>query len=314
MSETGREKIDWKRIDLNLLIVFFHLYQTRSVSVAAEKSFVSQSAMSHSLSKLRTLCGDRLFERKGHQMVPTERAAELYPTVEQILNLVQFNVLPTEQFLAKNYRGICKIGLTDYAEFIFAPTIYDAIVSQAPGAKVSFINVNRHNYRSVSEQENLDIIIGSIPDLEQQFSAQKLYTEKHVCIYDSSLVKVGELDIETFASLPHCLVSPEGNFTSNVDKQLESIGLSREVTAVSRNFLTIGRLVTGREMFAIVPEKMAKINLIQTNLTSAPPPVPVADFDISMIWKKQSHMSDKIHWLKDTIYEAILSSLHETTL
>ncbi len=201
MNEMGREKIDWKRIDLNLLIVFFHLYQTRSVSVAAEKCFVSQSAMSHSLSKLRTLCDDRLFERKNHQMVPTERASELYPTVEQILNLVQFNVLPAEQFLAKHYRGICKIGLTDYAEFIFAPTIYDAVVSQAPEAKISFINVNRHNYRSVSEQENLDILIGSIPDLDPQFRAQKLYTEKHVCIYDSALVKVDKLDTETFASL-----------------------------------------------------------------------------------------------------------------
>lgn len=314
MNQMGQGGLDWKRVDLNLLVIFYQLYQTRSVSIAAQKCFVSQSAMSHSLSKLRVLCGDRLFERKGHRMVPTDRASELFPTIEQILNLVEFKVLPSDQFQACDYAGTCNIGLTDYAEFIFAPTIYDAILAQAPNTRVNFINVNRHNYQSVSEQDNLDILIGSIPDLAPQFAAQTLYTEKHVCIYDHSVVQLESLDVGTFTSLPHCLVSPEGVFVSNVDKHLEAIGLSRQVKAVSRNFLTIGRLVSGRAMFAIVPEKMAHISLMQSTLRSVPPPVPVADFDIAMIWKQQASVSDKIHWLKDTIYDAISTSLGKSIL
>ncbi|USD59881.1 LysR family transcriptional regulator [Vibrio sp. SCSIO 43140] len=314
MNEMGRGKLDWKRIDLNLLIVFYHLYQTRSVSVAAQKCFVSQSAMSHSLAKLRELCGDKLFERKSHQMVPTERASELFPTVEQILSLVQHKVLPKAVFDPNEYRGVCKIGLTDYAEFIFGPVIYDAILTDAPHSKVSFVNVNRNNYKSISEQESLDMIIGSIPELDEQFDGQTLYTEKHVCIYDQSQVPIEYVDIETFVSLPHCLVSPEGAFTSNVDKHLDAVGLTRSVTAVSRNFLTIGRLVSGRAMFAIVPEKMAQISLMQPHLTAVAPPVPVADFDIALIWRKQSQLSEKAKWLKEALYEAVLTSIRESSL
>ncbi|GAK83921.1 LysR-like transcriptional regulator [Vibrio ponticus] len=43
------EDLQWRNIDLNLLVTFSYLYRYRSVSIAADKSFVSQSAMSHSL-------------------------------------------------------------------------------------------------------------------------------------------------------------------------------------------------------------------------------------------------------------------------
>ena len=309
MSEIGLGEVDWRRIDLNLLVVFYHLYQTQSVSEAAAQSYVSQSAMSHSLAKLRVLCDDPLFERKGHQMLPTERAYELFPVVEQILNLFEFKVMPKRDFQPSEYDGVCKIGLTDYAEFIFAPIIYDAVMSQAPKAKLRFINVNRDNYTKVCEQQRLDIMIGSIPDLEDSFSSQKLYTEKHVCIYDALVCQVKTLDIATFVSKPHCLVSPTGDFHSPVDKHLDAVGESRTVNAVSRNFLTIGRLVHGREMFAIVPKKMAEISLMQSALTAVAPPVPVADFDISLIWKTHSHMNHKVSWLKDSLYDAIITTL-----
>ncbi|MFA0440449.1 LysR family transcriptional regulator [Vibrio sp. 10N.286.49.C2] len=309
MIKTGLDVVDWKRVDLNLLVAFYHLYQTQSVSDAAAKSYVSQSAMSHSLSKLRVLCHDTLFERKGHKMVPTERASELFPTVQQILNLFEFKVLPKQEFLPKEYDGVCKIGLTDYAEFIFAPIIYDAVMSQAPKAKLRFINVNRDNYTQIYEQENLDIMIGSITDLDSSFSSQILYTEQHVCIYDASVCDVTTLDIATFVSKPHCLVSPNGQFHSPVDKYLDAIGEERTVKAISRNFLTIGRLVHGREMFAIVPKKMAEISLMQAALTAVPPPVPVADFDITLIWKAHLHMNHKVSWLRDALYESIVEQL-----
>ena len=46
---------NWKGIDLNLLIALQALYKTNSVSKAAERCYVSQSAMSHSLQRLRTV-------------------------------------------------------------------------------------------------------------------------------------------------------------------------------------------------------------------------------------------------------------------
>ncbi|MCJ2375787.1 LysR family transcriptional regulator [Vibrio sp. ZSDZ34] len=307
--------VDWKKVDLNLLVAFHHLFQESSVSAAAEKTYVSQSAMSHSLSKLRVLCGDRLFERQGHKMVPTDKAQQLAPIIAQVLSLVEFNVLPSSEFIAKEYRGVCRIGLTDYAEFIFAPLLYDAVLASAPHAKVSFVNVNRHNYLSVTEAEKLDIVIGSIPQLNEHFRSQKLYTEKHLCLFDAEHVNVvNDIDLALFTSTPHCLVSPDGHFETKVDEYLRLEGFNRNVTVVSRNFLTIRRLVSGRKLFAIVPRMMAQMSLINDNLNFAPPPVPVADFDISLIWANKKHESDKSQWLREVVYNAIVEEVRHRDL
>ncbi|UJF17366.1 LysR family transcriptional regulator [Vibrio sp. SS-MA-C1-2] len=286
-----------KKCDLNLLVTFYYLYKTNSVSETAKLCCLSQSAVSHSLGKLRVLTNEPLFERKKHQMIATTHAVELFPTVEKILSLFELNILPKQNFCPSDYQGVYKIGLSDYAEFIFAPQIYDALLLLSPKAKIEFVNVNRQNYNIVSEQQKLDIIIGSIPRLDEKFQQQKLYTEKHCCIFDRQRVVIDQLDIDTFCQYPHALVSPDSQFSTQVDRYLQEKGLPRDVNVISKNFLTIARLVQDRAMFAIIPRKVAEIRLFTQSLTAVEPPIPVADFDINLIWLKQDNQRDRTQWL-----------------
>ncbi|EJO3994346.1 LysR family transcriptional regulator [Vibrio vulnificus] len=299
------DEINWKNIDLNLLVVFSYLYRYRSVSVAAEKSFVSQSAMSHSLNRLRGLFDDVLFVRKGHKMEPSERAHQVAPQIHQLLSVISGELLAKQPFSPQAFDGVCRIGMTDYAEFIFAPKLYDAIRLQAPKAQVSFINVNRNNYVSLIEQEKLDVVIGSMPVLEELFEAQRLYTEKHVCLCDPLQVDVTRMNIEQFAAIEQALVSPDGQLSTQVDKLLASQGLSRRVTVASRNFLTIRNLLSHRALIAIVPERMALAQGFDDRLTSFEPPIEVADFDISLVWHSATGNSEKGMWLREVIRQQI---------
>ena len=61
-------------LDLNLLLVFDALATERSVTQAAAKIGLSQSALSNALARLRILFRDPLFERAAGQMQPTSRA------------------------------------------------------------------------------------------------------------------------------------------------------------------------------------------------------------------------------------------------
>lgn len=298
----GSEDLQWRNIDLNLLVTFSYLYRYRSVSIAAEKSFVSQSAMSHSLARLRLLLDDPLFVRKGHRMDPTEHAHHIAPTISQLLDAITHNLLTKAHFDPTNYSGVCRIGLTDYAEFIFAPAIYDSIREQAPNAQISFINVNRSNYVALTEQEKLDLVIGSMPALDDEFESHYLYTEKHVCLADPRMLALkSELTKEVFAGIEQALVSPDGSLTTQVDKKLAEHGLSRRVTVASRNFLTIRSLLKQRRLIAIVPEKMALAEGFDDHLTTFEPPVPVADFDIAMLWHTSRNSEDKNVWLRELV-------------
>ena len=61
-------------IDLNLIVAFDALAHERSVTLAAQRIGVTQSAMSHALRRLRVLLGDPLLVRGQSGMVLTPRA------------------------------------------------------------------------------------------------------------------------------------------------------------------------------------------------------------------------------------------------
>jgi DNA-binding transcriptional LysR family regulator len=64
-------------IDLNLLRIFDILYDERNVTRAAARLFLTQSAVSHALARLREVLGDPLFVRIPSGLLPTERAHQL---------------------------------------------------------------------------------------------------------------------------------------------------------------------------------------------------------------------------------------------
>ena len=66
-----------ENIDLNLLLVFKHVFDCRSVSKAAEKLGRSQSMVSYDLTKLRRHFGDPLFTKTSTGVQPTKLACEL---------------------------------------------------------------------------------------------------------------------------------------------------------------------------------------------------------------------------------------------
>ena len=67
-------KIDFTDLDGKVLRAFLTILEESSVSRAADRLGVTQSAVSHTLSKLRAVLGDPLFVRSGQGLMPTERA------------------------------------------------------------------------------------------------------------------------------------------------------------------------------------------------------------------------------------------------
>ncbi|RJG51520.1 LysR family transcriptional regulator [Motilimonas pumila] len=81
------------RVDLNLLVALSVLLKLRSVSKAADTLYLSQSAMSRTLSRLRETFDDPLFYRTPHGIRPTEKALlleqQLNHTISQLSQLFE---------------------------------------------------------------------------------------------------------------------------------------------------------------------------------------------------------------------------------
>ena len=82
-------KIDLRRIDLNLLLLFDVLMQVGSVSKAADQLGRTQSAVSHALGRLREQLGDPLLVKVGGRMQPSPYAMELVQEVRPILRSIR---------------------------------------------------------------------------------------------------------------------------------------------------------------------------------------------------------------------------------
>ena len=69
---------DLKKFDLNLLVIFECIYQHLSISKAAETLFITPSAVSQSLQRLRNQLNDPLFIRSGKGITPTTVGVNLH--------------------------------------------------------------------------------------------------------------------------------------------------------------------------------------------------------------------------------------------
>ena len=84
-----------QQLDFNLLKVFECLYQERNMSVAAKLLFISPSAVSHAIKRLRLVLNDELFTRQGQLMQPTPACQRMAP-----------QLLDTEASKSYSYGGI----------------------------------------------------------------------------------------------------------------------------------------------------------------------------------------------------------------
>ena len=87
-----------RSVDLNLLPVFEAVYEERSLSRAAVRLAMTQSAISHALNRLRAVFRDELFVRQSRGVTPTPAAGRIYPKVREALTSVRESVTDTRTF------------------------------------------------------------------------------------------------------------------------------------------------------------------------------------------------------------------------
>ena len=126
------------KIDLNLLISLQVLLEEGNVSRAAERLFITQPAMSKTLSRLRQLFDDPLFTRSSHGMRPTPRAQELAAGLGEILGDIT-QLLAGSRFDPLAFSGEITLALSEYIGVALLPALVKKLNSQAPQLSIRVI-------------------------------------------------------------------------------------------------------------------------------------------------------------------------------
>ena len=127
-----------REIDLNLLRVFDALIELRSVTRAADRLGLTQSAISHALGRLRRTVDDPLFVRQPGGLQPTARALEIAPGVRQGLTQLRGALSPLPFDPATAVRRF-RISAGSYFCALLVPDLAARARARAPGISFSIV-------------------------------------------------------------------------------------------------------------------------------------------------------------------------------
>jgi DNA-binding transcriptional LysR family regulator len=125
------------KFDLNLLVYLDALLTEKGVSKAAASVFISQSAMSLALARLRQYYGDDLLVQvAGRRMVLTSLAESLAAPVRDILLQMQSVATATANFDPSKSNRKFTIMASDYTVDVLLKRVVAQLFQKAPGIRI----------------------------------------------------------------------------------------------------------------------------------------------------------------------------------
>src|SRR5947208_2356629 len=135
--------LNLRGLDLNLLPVFEAVYEERSLSRAAERVGMTQSAVSHAMWRLRTVFRDELFARRPRGVFPTPVADKIYARLRGALGSVRDSIAERRTFDPKTSERRLFIGVSHPLGPMIAVRVHQRLARVAPGLEVGFSTRSR---------------------------------------------------------------------------------------------------------------------------------------------------------------------------
>jgi DNA-binding transcriptional LysR family regulator len=132
-------EIDLTQLDLNLLVTFEVLMTESSVTRAATRLGRTQSAVSHSLARLREQVGDPLMVKQGGRMRPSPFAEQLIEDVRPILRGIQRVLSPPQPFVPVSSERTFRAAVFDFSPALL-PATMAKIRTAAPSVLVEWLH------------------------------------------------------------------------------------------------------------------------------------------------------------------------------
>jgi DNA-binding transcriptional LysR family regulator len=305
-----------KLLDLKLLRLFDSLYNTRSVTRAAEALALSQPTVSIALGRLRQLLNDPLFVRTADGMLPTPRSDALIETVREVLKGLQRLSASATEFSPETATRRFRICMTDASHITLLPRLLSHVRAAAPGITLEASRINEDLAKNLQMGE-ADLALGYLPWLDTGFYQQTLYSQDWICLVNArhprltqpnrevSGEDIGEekgesLDgwnLATYKSEAHIGIS-SGTGYQLLDNALSSQGISRQIVLELPGFLGLSAILSTTDLVATLPRGFGETLARAAGLQVLPCPFAIPSFPVKQYWHERYHHDSANHWMR----------------
>jgi DNA-binding transcriptional LysR family regulator len=301
--------MDIRAVDLNLLKAFDALMSQRAVTRAAARIGLSQPAMSHALSRLRSLFGDDLFVRGASRMEPTARAREIAPLIGAAIEQIEAALNLRSGFDPAKSTGIFTAGMAEYAEVALVGQLARNFARQAANATLRLTPLTGTEAAEQLDRGAIDVAVAHIAALPAHLESMVLLRDPMVVLtrrghpfaVRSNLV--GANPVEAYAALGHILVSPRGDTSGAVDRFLAGIGLKRRIALLVATYLALPAALAASDLVATVPRRTARQIAATAEVEILPLPLDYSA-TVSMAWHRRATSEPAQAWFRAQLIEA----------
>ncbi len=298
-----------ERLNLNQLLTLRIMLEERNLSRAADKLFLTQSAISKQLSQLRSYFNDPLLIREGNVYWLSVKAEMLLPKLQRILSDID-SLTETSEFRPHDCRRQFRFASTDYvAQFIF-PAIAKRLTYEAPLVDVAY-ELMKPEWMGQLGKLHLDFVCLSNPTLSENVHSVPLGGDRSVCVMADNhpLAAVDSLTLDGLLDYPFVLINSGGDKDRFFDGLLEAQKLSRRVALEVPFFSASFEIVAGGDFLLIVSEHVAIKAQQRYAVTYRPLPMPTHNNCYQLCWHAIHHKDEAHAWMRNLIAEEISGAL-----
>ncbi|WP_439140884.1 LysR family transcriptional regulator [Planktotalea sp.] len=294
----------FKRLDLNLLVALDHMLELRSVSAAAEKMFMSQSAMSNALTRIRTYFDDPLLVQVGRRMELTPRAEALRPAIRDILVRVEATIDTELEFDPAGSKRIFNVLLSDYSMRILMPHVFAMAHEQKASVGFNLLPQTGTPY-TLLERGEVDLLVTPEQFTSKDHPAAMLFQDEYVVVACKRGAYADvKMDKSTFEAASHVAMVPPNNAGAVESEILGVAGITRKVDVTSFSFSNLPHLVVGTDRIATIHKHLANIVAERSKLSIYPLPVESPILKQMIQWHAYRDLDPGITWLRSLFESA----------
>lgn len=289
-------KIDFLSLDGRSLRTFLTVLDELSVTRAAERLEITQSAVSHTLDKLRIAFGDPLFVRSGRRIAATERANTLRDPVQRVLDELK-GLTDARLFDPTIGELHYVIAANDLQRELIFPGLLNLLDQEGINLFTRFIPSGLPA-ADLLRRDRCQFLVTPFPPEGPDIYQVRLFEDRIVCFYDPTMRKAPKTLNEILGS---DLV--EVQFDDN-RSSLDTLGHPireklRKPRVVVSNFNDVYPFLVGSTMLSMELSLMA--NLAYQGLQYAEPPFKLPPLSMYLVWHRRNHTDPAHRWFREKI-------------
>ncbi|GAB7531274.1 transcriptional regulator NodD2 [Pseudomonas sp. 3A(2025)] len=299
----------YRRLDLNLLVALDALLEECSVSRAAQRLNLGQSATSAALARLREHFQDPLLVAVGRNLEPSALARELAPKVREVLALAGEVIDASVLFEPARCERRFTIVASDYVAATLLPAVSRTLSQRAPGITLVVRDFPLPRDGDVVaealEYRRSDLVIVPQQRVNPRYAQGPLLRDELCCLVCAEQpVWAQGLSLDAYCAAEHVLREfADGQNLSLEAQHLRDTGIERRVAVSVPSFSLMADYVVGTARVATLFRRQAEALAQRYPVHVLPAPVAFPAAVQVLQWHPQQDQDPALAWLRQQLLE-----------